>query len=99
MLETQRMDALARANAVRTERARVKRAIAVGERDITELLADPPEACLGMAIGELLRARRGLGPAKIRMLLRAEEVRIDSPTRPIGRLTGRQRIALASLVR
>jgi hypothetical protein len=92
----QRTTALARANAVRIERARIKRALAVGELDVREILEDPPPECLRMGIGELLLAVPKVGDVRLRGFLR--QAMVDAGTRQLGRLSARQRSVLADMV-
>jgi hypothetical protein len=94
--EAQRMTSLAKANYVRTGRAEIKRAIHGGDRDVRELLTDPPEVCLRMAVGELLLALPRYGNERVRKLTRQVGT---EPSRPIGRLTERQRVGIAELIR
>ena len=62
---TQRMDALKRANEIRTRRARLKRDLKAGRTQIHGLLLDPPEYLLTAKVFDLLlavpevRAREG----------------------------------------
>lgn len=91
----QRMNSLTRANEVRTGRAKVKRAIADGEQDVRELLLDPPQVCLRMPVGDALMAVPRYGAERVRKLARAVGT---EPSRPIGRLTERQRQTIAALI-
>ena len=84
----QRLQALARANQVRSERARVKAALRAGGLRVTELIADPPE-CLGSAsLAEVLLAVPGVGKARLRRVLNACRL---SPAQKLANLTARQR--------
>lgn len=100
----QNMTALAMANDVRTRRAELKRQIAVGDKDVRELLADPPQFALKMPINQLLQAQHRYGPGRVRRLLTLPgiaglpDVVINEKT-PIGRLTVRQRTLIAERVR
>jgi len=89
----QYMDALDRANAVRLARAQVKREVNLGERDITEVILNPPTGCHTMPIIDLLMAQRRWGKGRVNKLLSS----IPMPEKkPIGSLTERQRNTLVS---
>jgi hypothetical protein len=100
----QHLQALERANAVRLQRAQMKRWIrqpedsyASRERAIAVLL-DPtayPHA-MSMPVGELLRASRRMGPTMVRRLLHRARI---GEMREVGRLTFRQASELAGLLR
>lgn len=82
--EPQQLAALARARAVRTRRARLRRRLAAGEVDLVALLESPPWWAEGMTIERALQATPGLGPVKVpKVLMRARVsplVRLDSLT-------------------
>ena len=59
------MGALAQANHVRITRAQIKREIASGELTVAEVLRDVPIELAGMALADLLRARKGLGRYRV----------------------------------
>lgn len=89
----QRLAALAQANRIRSERARLKAALRAGEVRPAPLLLDPPE-CLGSAsVAEVLLAVPGIGQVKVRRLLQAAQL---SPGRKLGRLSERQRAELVA---
>lgn len=93
----QRMEALGRANAVRSFRARLKRRIKdhgkeAGKVEVAWQLVDPHPLLTTMKIRGLLIACPGIGSTKADRILR--ECRI-SPSRTIGGLTARQRLELA----
>jgi guanylate kinase len=88
----QRLQALAQANRVRSERAQIKAALRRGELRAGALLADPPECLEGASLAELLLAVPGVGQARLRRVLNGCRL---SPAKPVGRLTARQRHALA----
>lgn len=91
--EAHRFRALARANEIRTARAELKRRIALGECDATEVILDPPFAALSWSVGELLVSQRGWGEARARRFLVRNHI---SERKPIGELTQRQREMLAA---
>ncbi len=63
------LNALDRANDVRSRRALVKRELAAGTLRIVDLLADPPGCIDTATVRQLLLALPGLGPVKVRRLL------------------------------
>ena len=93
---TQRMDALARANEIRTRRARLKRDLKAGRVGIHELLLDPPEYLQTAKVFDLLLAVPKLGRVKANRAL--THCRI-SPSKTIGGLSERQRQELVSYLR
>lgn len=84
----QRLQALAQANRIRSERARVKAALRAGEARAALLLLDPPECLRTATVAEVLLAVPGIGEAKLRALLRGSGL---SPGRKLERLSMRQR--------
>jgi hypothetical protein len=99
---SQRLQALERANAVRIERARLvggtggRAGGKVPPERIAELLLDPPEALLGMRIGQLLTRVQRYRWARAVQLLKSERI---SDVRLVRELTERQRIAIAGRLR
>ena len=93
---TQRMDALKRANEIRTERARLKRDLKAGRAQIQTLLLDPPEYLLTAKVFDLLLAVPKYGRVKANRIL--TQCRI-SPSKTIGGLSERQRNELVSYLR
>ena len=93
---TQRMDALARANEIRTRRARLKRDLKAGRTHIHGLLLDPPEYLLTAKVFDLLLAVPKYGRVKVNRIL--THCRI-SPSKTIGGLSERQRNELVSYLR
>lgn len=101
----QRMDALARANSVRSGRARLKRALhddttgllIVRVVNAPESVADeygiPAGGMLTMPLFPALLATRKLGRVKVNRLLAAERI---SPSKTLGGLTDRQRDAITA---
>ncbi len=92
----QRMDALARANRIRTERARLKRDLKAGRLSIHSLLLDPPEYVETAKVFDMLLAVPKYGRVKVNKIL--AHCRI-SPSKTIGGLSARQRTELVSLLR
>ena len=92
----QRMDALRRANEIRTERARLKRDLKAGRSQIHGLLLDPPDYLLTAKVFDLLLAVPKYGRVKANRIL--TQCRI-SPSKTIGGLSPRQRGELVALLR
>ena len=93
---TQRMDALQRANDVRTRRAQLKRDLKAGRAQIHGLLLDPPEYLQTAKVFDLLLAVPKYGRVKVNRIL--THCRI-SPSKTIGGLSERQRNELVSYLR
>jgi hypothetical protein len=89
----QRMDALKRANEIRTQRARLKRDLKAGRTRIHGLLLDPPDYLLTAKVFDLLLAVPKYGRVKVNRIL--THCRI-SPSKTIGGLSDRQRNELVS---
>jgi hypothetical protein len=90
--EPQRLRALERANAIRLARAGLKRRVALGEMSAAEvLIACPPEA-MSMSVCDLLMSQRRWGTTRCRKFLARNQI---VETKPIGKLTERQRLVLA----
>ena len=92
---TQRMEALQRANDVRSRRAQLKRDLKAGRQHIHELLLDPPEYLLSAKVFDLLLAVPKYGRVKVNKIL--VHCRI-APSKTIGGLSERQRAELISLL-
>ncbi|MGE4428683.1 MAG: hypothetical protein AB7G37_19690 [Solirubrobacteraceae bacterium] len=91
----QRQSALRRANRVRLARAALKREVQDGSRCAADVVATCPPEVVSMAVGELLVAQHRWGEARALRTLR----RVPVPeTKPIGRMTPRQRTALVDLL-
>jgi len=93
---TQRLDALQRANQVRTARAQLKRDLKGGRISIHTLLLDPPEYIETAKVFDMLLAVPKYGRVKVNKVL--TQCRI-SPSKTIGGLSQRQRDELVSLLR
>jgi hypothetical protein len=91
----QRMDALRRANEIRTQRARLKRDLKAGRSQIHGLLLDPPDYLLTAKVFDLLLAVPKYGRVKVNRIL--THCRI-SPSKTIGGLSDRQRNELVSFL-
>ncbi len=84
----QRMDALNRANGIRTERARLKDLLKKGEARIEEILVDPPDFVHTAKVFDLIMAVPKFGRVKTSRIL--ERCRV-SPSKTVIGLTPRQR--------
>jgi hypothetical protein len=92
----QRMDALARANQIRTKRAQLKRDLKSGRLSIHTLLLNPPEYVETAKVFDMLLAVPKYGRVKVNKIL--AHCRI-SPSKTIGGLSERQRSELVLLLR
>jgi hypothetical protein len=90
----QRMDALRRANEVRTRRADVKTFTKVGLVDALKLVADPPDWMETMKVFDLLVSVPKLGRVKANRIL--QDCRI-SPSKTLGGISERQRGELVAM--
>ncbi|MBA3304611.1 MAG: hypothetical protein H0U25_01615 [Thermoleophilaceae bacterium] len=93
---TQRMDALQRANEIRTRRARLKRDLKAGRVKIHGLLLDPPQWLETAKAFDILLEVPKYGRVKVNRLF--THCRI-SPSKTIGGLSERQRNELVSYLR
>ena len=91
----QRMEALRRANGIRSERARLKDRLRNGELAIAEVLVDPPEYVHTAKVFDLLLAVPKYGRVKANKLL--ERCRV-SPSKTVNGLTPRQRKELLDML-
>ena len=89
------MQALNRANHIRTKRAQLKKDLKAGKVRVHTLLIDPPEYVLTAKVFDLLLAVPKLGRVKVNRML--NHCRI-SPSKTIGGLSERQRGELVSLL-
>jgi hypothetical protein len=92
----QRMEALQRANHIRTQRAQVKRDLKARKTTIDRLLENPPEYLETAKVIELLLAVPKYGRVKANKIL--QQCRI-SPSKTVGGLSDRQRKELVELLR
>ena len=90
------MDALQRANEIRTKRATLKRDLKAGRKSIHDLLLDPPEYLETAKVFDMLLAVPKYGRVKVNKIL--VQCRI-SPSKTIGGLSERQRTELVQLLR
>src|SRR5438270_3013786 len=92
----QRMEALQRANHIRSRRAQLKRDLKAGRQPIHELLLAPPDFLETAKVFDLLLAVPKYGRVKVNKIL--TQCRI-SPSKTIGGLSERQRGELVALMR
>src|SRR6187200_2351885 len=93
---TQRMDALNRANEIRTRRAKLKRDLKANRVSIHDLLLEPPEYVETAKVFDMLLAVPKYGRVNVNKVL--VQCRI-SPSKTIGGLSQRQRTELVSMLR
>jgi hypothetical protein len=91
----QHVHALKRANNVRCGRAALKRTIAAGRVDVSEVLLAPPSFVATMTLGELLMSQKGWGHVRSAKFLRSAGL---TEIKTLGNLTQRQRQSLAVLL-
>ena len=92
----QRMEALARANDIRTRRAQLKRDLKAGRRSIHSLLLDPPEYVETAKVFDMLLAVPKYGRVKVYKILTLCKI---SPCKTVGGLSERQRRELVAFMR
>jgi hypothetical protein len=92
----QRMDALERANQIRTRRAQLKRDLKAGRASINTLLLEPPDYLETAKVFDMLLAVPKYGRVKVNKILVTCRI---SPSKTIGGLSERQRNELVSLLR
>ena len=92
----QRMEALQRANEIRTKRAQLKRDLKAGRSSIHQLLLEPPEFLETAKVVDMLLAVPKYGRVKVDKILRTCKI---SPSKTVGGLSERQRAELVSLLR
>ncbi|MGI8920226.1 MAG: integration host factor, actinobacterial type [Solirubrobacteraceae bacterium] len=93
---TQRMEALQRANDIRTRRARLKIELKAGRQSIHQLLLKPPSYLETAKVFDIMLAVPKYGRVKVNKIL--TQCRI-SPSKTIGGLSERQRGELVALLR
>ena len=92
----QRMEALKRANEIRSARAQLKRDLKGGRRSIHDLLLEPPEYVETAKVFDMLLAVPKYGRVKVNKVLQLCRI---SPSKTIGGLSQRQRTELVSMLR
>ena len=92
----QRMEALKRANDIRTARAKLKKDLKANRASIHTILLDPPEYVMTAKVFDMLLAVPKYGRVKTNRIL--NQCRI-SPSKTIGGLSERQRNELVNQLR
>ena len=90
--DTQCLQALERANAVRLARAELKRRVAAAEVSVADVVLDSPWEADSMPIADLLTSQRRWGATRCRKFLQAIPM---SENKTVGSMTQRQRGAIA----
>ena len=91
----QHLQALEHANRVRLARAELKRQVAAGKVMVADVVVEAPWEARSMEVSELLMSQKRWGRERCRRLL----LSIGIPeNKPIGKLTERQRLALAAVL-
>lgn len=84
----QHIAALRNANEIRLEKAAVKKRLRSGEWNLSQAFLHPPRSA---KMGEILMSARGLGPEKVRVILRDLQL---AERKPLAELTRRQKQAV-----
>jgi S13-like H2TH domain len=92
----QRMEALQRANHIRSRRAQLKRDLKAGRQPIDELLLAPPAYLETAKVFDLLLAVPKYGRVKVNKILTQCKI---SPSKTVGGLSERQRRELVAFMR
>ena len=92
----QRLDALSRANEIRSKRAQLKKDLKQGQKMIDDILAEPPEFIKTAKVIDVLLAVPNCGKVKSAKVL--NHCRI-SPNKTVGGLSERQRRELVAFFR
>jgi len=87
------MQALARANRVREARAELKRSVATGDVEASEVILDCPWEAESMTLAELLTSQRRWGRTRARKFVAGLAL---AENKRLGTLTSRQRQLLAA---
>lgn len=90
------MDALRRANHVRSQRAALKASLKSGRTLITQVIEQPPEHVLTAKVVDMIMAAPKYGRVKATRVM--ERCRI-SPSKTVGGLSERQRRELVAALR
>lgn len=92
----QRMEALGKANEIRTKRATLKRDLKAGKVSVHDVLLEPPEYLLSAKAFDVILAVPKYGRVKVNKILQLCRV---SPSKTIGGLSPRQRTEIVSMLR
>lgn len=90
----QRLEALAKANDVRSGRKMLKRDLVAGRASVERLLLDPPAYIETMRVFDLLLALPKWGRVKVSKTLSVAHI---SPSKTVGGLSARQRAELVAV--
>ena len=90
------MEALQRANHIRTRRAKLKRDLKAGRQPIDDLLLAPPEYLETAKVFDLMLAVPKYGRVKVNKILSQCKI---SPSKTVGGLSERQRRELVAFLR
>jgi hypothetical protein len=96
------MEALARANAIRTGRARLRREVAAGRRAVADVISAPPVEARTASVGDVLGWQYRWGRSRVTRFLadlRARRVVFVTETRRLEALTPRERHCIAAALR
>jgi len=91
----QRMEALQKANAIRSQRAQLKKDLKNGDADILEVLTGPPEFLMTAKVIDLLLVVPKFGRVKATRVLTRCRI---SQAKTVGGLSDRQRAELIELL-
>ena len=91
----QRMEALRRANQIRSRRAQLKRDLKSGRTSIQNVIANPPDFVMTAKVFDMLLAVPKYGRVKVNKILVTCRI---SPSKTIGGLSERQRTELLELL-
>src|SRR5438105_2188167 len=92
----QRMEALQRANDIRSRRAQLKRDMKAGRKSLAETLLAPPAYLETAKVFDLLLAVPKYGRVKVNKILKRCQI---SPSKSVGGLSERQRRELVAFMR
>lgn len=94
--DDQRLQALKRANVIRSKRKDLKSDLKAGKQSVVAIIARPPAHCQSMYVYDLLRATPKIGQVKANRLLTMCRI---SSSKTLGGLSVRQRTELISRIR
>jgi hypothetical protein len=92
----QHMGALAKADRIRRARAALKRDVAQGATTVAEVVLDPPDYAETMTLMQLLKAQHRWQDVRARRFLQLVCI---GEAKTLGRLTQRQRLFVAAVLR
>lgn len=93
--DAQRLQALVRANDVRSRRAQLKRDVFAGDVSAADVLRDPPEWAARMRVVDVLLAQRGWGLTRVRRVMLRLRI---SDSKTAGGLSPRQRVEVTAVL-